>query len=151
MATVKKLSELDGAFSQHPPPPCLHCKKPARLVPASTVYGNRWKGMVWYCEPCRAWCGCHKRSDHKPLGFPANNETRQARRAAHSAFDPLWQEKSARTRENKGRARRRVYQWLADQLDIPVERCHIGEFDKETCDRVVVICQHYPTDTEMKK
>lgn len=64
-----------------------------------------------------------------PLGRLANAELRQAKRAAHAAFDPLWQ--------SRRMSRRSAYAWLAQQLGIAVEDCHIGMFDTESCQRVI--------------
>lgn len=51
---------------------------------------------------------------------------------AHHAFDLLWQ---------KGiMGRQEAYNWLAEQLDIPIFYCHIGKFDIVTCRRVVELC-----------
>lgn len=52
---------------------------------------------------------------------------------AHAIFDPIW---------SQGRMKRRAaYAWLAAQLGIEVDKCHIAMFDADTCDRVVQICQ----------
>ena len=51
-----------------------------------------------------------------------------ARIAAHSAFDPLW--------EQFGWTRSDAYEWLADQLGIAKPDCHMLYFDEETCLRV---------------
>jgi hypothetical protein len=37
--------------------------------------------------------------------------------------------------------RKECYQWLADNLKISVDDCHIGMMDTETCNRVVKICK----------
>ena len=50
---------------------------------------------------------------------------------AHAAFDPIW--------KSGTKKRGSAYAWLADQLGIPARECHIGEFDVETCARVVQI------------
>jgi hypothetical protein len=34
-----------------------------------------------------------------------------------------------------------AYAWLAEKLGIPVQRCHIGEFDATRCREVVRICE----------
>lgn len=51
---------------------------------------------------------------------------------AHAAFDPLW--------KVEGHKRGQLYGWLAKQLGIPKEKCHIGMFDEDMCGRVVEIC-----------
>lgn len=63
--------------------------------------------------------------------LPADAPTRLARQQAHAAFDPLWQ------RAKRRGARSRAYRWLARELGMPVEQCHIGWFDAATCARVI--------------
>jgi hypothetical protein len=87
--------------------------------------------LFYKCDSCIAWVGCHPDTDN-PLGRLANAELRRARFEAHAAFDPMW--KGAVT------TRTQAYTWLADQLGIPAERCHIGSFDVALCRRVVEIC-----------
>jgi hypothetical protein len=66
-----------------------------------------------------------------PLGTLANAATREARKKAKAAFNPLWQ--------GKRMSRTEAYQWLASALGIAnVEECHIGWFDVAMCERVVI-------------
>lgn len=64
-----------------------------------------------------------------------------ARMAAHSAFDPLWQ--------RYGYSRGHAYQWLADQLGIDKSDCHMLYFDEATCLRVKGLCDAYTFKLEM--
>jgi hypothetical protein len=91
------------------------------------------------CLPCSAWVGCH-RGTTKPLGRLANAELREAKTEAHNAFDPLWKFEQFHRQKMK---RTEAYQWLANQLEISVDDCHIGMFDVETCGKVVEICKRY--------
>lgn len=108
-------------------------------------------GLFYGCSRfprCRAAHGAHP--DGTPLGVPAGPETKQARIRAHEAFDRLWKsietlydrplDDSAKRRALKA-ARRRAYAWLRVMLELTEEECHIGRFDKTTCDRVVEICE----------
>lgn len=79
------------------------------------------------CFPCQAWTGM--REDGRPAGRLANNELRQARAAAHHAFDPLWKE--------GGMSRNGAYRWLSFELGIPKNLVHIGNFDVAQCRAVV--------------
>lgn len=54
---------------------------------------------------------------------------REARIAAHTAFDPLWQSGAFR--------RKAAYQLLAARLNISAADCHIGMFDEKQCQKVV--------------
>ena len=123
---------------------CEYCTGQAVLLkfgqegyPYSRAYGP-----VWMCVPCQAWCGCHPGTD-RPLGRLANAELRLAKQAAHAAFDPLWQRKIRKEKCSKNKARNAGYRWLADQLGIPVEKTHIGEFNPAQCAAVVEVCSKY--------
>ncbi|HYW76711.1 MAG TPA: zinc-finger-containing protein [Gammaproteobacteria bacterium] len=121
---------------RRPPERCDVCGGRVVLADTGQVYGPAYagKGQGYLCMSlaCRAYVGCHPGTD-VPLGTMADRETRQARRRAHAAFDPLW-------RRTPG-MRRRAYAWLADQLGLAREECHIGLFDKDTCERVISLCR----------
>jgi hypothetical protein len=121
---------------------CSYCQQRARLTNGKAIYPHRpdlWDKWFWLCGPCEAYVGCHKGGDGtKPLGRLANAELRAAKGQAHAAFDRLWQLWPPREGE-----RRRVYTWLANKLGIDRKHCHIGEFDVETCRRVISICQEH--------
>jgi ssDNA-binding Zn-finger/Zn-ribbon topoisomerase 1 len=97
-------------------------------------------GCVRY-PACDTTHGAH--ADGTPLGVPANKETRQARMAAHAAFDQLWQ---GATKAGKKSARHKAYAWLREQLDLTKEECHIGRFDKAMCQRVIEVCERRQLD-----
>lgn len=103
------------------------------------VYGRDF-GPIYSCV-CGRLVGVH-RGTKKPLGVPADAETRKARIRAHAALDPLW--KRHKNRTSAARKRRKIYRWLAAQLGIAEHDCHIGQFDIQTCDRVVEICTSTP-------
>lgn len=87
--------------------------------------------QFWVCWACRAWVGCHDDDLTRPLGRLANAELRQAKIAAHAAFDGIW----------RGKMRRgAAYRWLAAQLGIDARDCHIGMFDVDQCRRAVEAC-----------
>lgn len=123
---------------------CPYCNSAARLVDDATIYHGRSYGKkVWVCEQfpaCDSYVGCHKGSD-RPLGRMANKALRDAKQAAHGAFDALWLRKVEREGCSKKHARTAGYAWLARQLGIRADECHIGMMDAETCLRVVEICK----------
>lgn len=133
---------------------CPYCKAHAALMlDSAALYNGRNNGPVWICMPCGAWVGVHKNSPrYLPLGRLANAELRAAKVRAHEVFDPLWQRKIIKPRQDdkgvKRRARAEGYHWLAQQLGISFEECHIGNFDLETCQRVVDICAPYHPDMQ---
>lgn len=134
---------------------CPYCNRPAPLVSGLEVYPHRrdlWPKKFYLCKPCDAWVGCHPPASAEgggqgdgtvPLGRLANAELRAAKQAAHAAFDPLW--KSGLMR------RRKAYGWLAKQLDIPVQECHIGMFDVPQCNRVVAHALAYRSKEARKE
>lgn len=126
--------------------PCPYDGAKVRLGYLVEVYGERARlfgdGHVWMCSnypKCDAYVGCH-RGTTIPLGRIANRELRRAKMAAHAAFDPIWRDYSRRNRVPKRRARLNAYLWLAEELRMPAEKCHIGEFDVAECLKVVEIC-----------
>lgn len=116
-------------------PICPYCGKPSEKVTGKSIYPHRsdLDNKTFYrCKPCDAYVGCHPNTD-TPLGRLANSDLRSAKRRAHEWFDPLWKAGSM--------SRRQAYEWLAGQLGIKVDDCHIGEFDAEQCERAIVVCK----------
>lgn len=127
-------------------PRCPYCDQDAELVTGDAIFHLRHDlsaKYFWRCEPCDAHVGCHapgavvhgslKSDGTLPLGTLANRELRQARTRVHNAFDWVWR---------TGRLHRTsAYAWLAGRLDIPINSCHIGTFDLETCNRVIEVME----------
>lgn len=109
---------------------CKYCGRGAELHSGLAVYPDR-KDLAdrkfWVCWPCNAWVGCQRDGD-MPLGELADEELRDARIAAHTAFDPVWKEE----RLSKADA----YAWLSRKLGIPKERCYIGLLELDECRQV---------------
>lgn len=123
---------------------CQYCNNPAVLTSSSEVYREDY-GPIWLCRPCGAWVGVHSNSKtNKPKGSLANAELRGWRKKAHAAFDPTWR-RAARRGRGIPYARTEAYKQLAEALGIPVSRCHIGEFDIDTCKRAISACRKAKT------
>ena len=108
-------------------PICPYCGQPSNLVNGKIVYPHRhdlYDKQFWLCQPCVAFVGCYPHST-KPLGSLANAELRKERSKVHAAFDLIW--------KRGGTPRSKAYIWLANQLGLPVEECHIGMFDVQLC------------------
>nr|WP_200562659.1 zinc-finger-containing protein [Paraburkholderia aspalathi] len=124
-------------------PSCQYCGSEAKLVTGEVIYprlSNLHGKHFWHCAPCGAWVGCHDAGNGygdgtRPLGELANAELREAKKSMHAAFDPIWQSNQMR--------RKQAYQWLADALGIPVDKCHVGMFSIEQCVRAKAICEAY--------
>ncbi|MBY8279756.1 DUF3268 family zinc-finger domain-containing protein [Vibrio fluvialis] len=114
---------------------CPYCGSQAKLVKGKVIYPRRqdlFNKNFYLCENGhdRAYVGCHK-GTATPLGRLADANLRSDKSAAHCAFDRLW---------NEGHMKRgEAYKWLAEQLGIQQEECHIGMFDRVTCRKVVEI------------
>lgn len=120
-------------------PICPYCQQPALFIESSAEVYSRDYGPLWICRPCQAWVGTHKndgnpeRDKNRPLGRLANAELRAAKIKAHDAFDPLWQ---------RGVMQRpAAYKWLAREMGIDRNQCHIGLFDVGQCLKLVEICR----------
>ena len=142
---AKDRRRLEASFGPEPSAvACGECEKTARLVGGERIYPHRpdlFAKRFWLCE-CGAYVGCHL-DTAIPLGTPAGPETQRARRAAHAAFDPLWQAKMRQCGMSKKHARGAAYKWLAEQLGIEPKACHIGMFDAATARRVADLCAPY--------
>lgn len=65
---------------------------------------------------------------------PAGSNLARARINAHMALDVIWKFGAMK--------RSQAYAWLAKEMKLPIERCHIGMFDETQCARVIEICDH---------
>lgn len=124
---------------------CPYCGRPPVLVSSHVKYGDDF-GLIYLCHPCDAWVGVHK-GTHLSLGRLANADLREAKKLAHLYFDKIaktglinqiWPKIIPNT-SNRSKA----YLWLSEQMNIPVEFCHIGMFDIDECYQVVDICQPF--------
>lgn len=109
---------------------CPECHAPMVLR-----YTKKFHRYFYGCSnfpDCREVHGAHQ--DGRPLGIPANKETRAARIQAHKAFDRVWKTKTG--------TRSLAYTVLAQRLNIPVRDCHIGQFTKEQCQAVIETCSN---------
>ena len=127
-------------------PICPYCGKVAELVGNAVIYGRTvGHGQAWACgnfPKCDAYVGCHH-GTNIPLGSLANKALRKARGAAHRALDPLWTRKMKVDGCARFKARSAAYRWIAKQLEIGFDFCHIAMFNEAQCRRVVKICAPY--------
>lgn len=120
---------------------CPYCGDRSELIDSKEIYGRSY-GNIYICRPCDAYVGCHKYSTNAK-GSLANKELRDARQAAHAAFDPIWELKMARSGCDRQSARENAYQWLSRQLNIAREETHIAMFDLLHCQAVVKLCNEW--------
>lgn len=123
-------------------PECPYCPGLfADLVTGLDIYPGRHDlahKRFWRCPQCAARVGCHPAADSPrggigdgtvPLGRLANAELRNARTRAHDAFNPLFESGTMR--------RAQAYAWLARELNMTADECHLGNFDIADCNRVI--------------
>lgn len=128
--------KIDPRSLLQAPTTCIYCKSPVKYCSHAEIYNgkvfNAWP-YIYLCtnNACKASVGTHEGTEY-PLGTLADQATKNARKAAHAAFDPIWKTKQMRRED--------AYQWLADQLDIEKWRCHISWFDISFCNQVVKLC-----------
>lgn len=119
---------------------CPYCASAVELVTVEAVY-LRHKTIaarrLWRCVMCDAYVGCHKGSD-RPLGTLANGATRRARNAVHKIFDRLWHRGVGGAFDGRRGA---AYRWLAEQIGIEVDACHIAMFDEQRCHAAIAAVQ----------
>lgn len=118
------------------PQTCPYCHSSVTYTSHAVLYGGRefsdWP-YIYLCtnEACKASVGTHQGTEY-PLGTLADTATKNARKAAHAAFDPIW-----KNQPNKSKARVEAYTWLAKELDLDKWRCHISWFDISYCQAVI--------------
>ena len=79
--------------------------------------------LMYKCPDCRAIHAAFR--DGRPVGTPANKETRHLRYKLHKLMDPLWE---------KGLiSRRHLYERMGEHLELDEEACHVGRFDADQC------------------
>lgn len=140
----ERMAEVQPTLVQmYPASSVLDCPEcgGAMVLRKSLKYPKPFYGCVHF-PYCRATHGAHP--DGKPLGIPANAETKRWRIAAHAALDPLWgRDEPGLHSQVQKRYRNAVYAWLGERLGIMdvKQNCHIAMFDTARCQRVIEICQ----------
>jgi ssDNA-binding Zn-finger/Zn-ribbon topoisomerase 1 len=104
---------------------CAECGAPMTL--RNSKYG-KFFGCTNFPE-CRGTHGTYP--DGRPLGNPADAETKHYRIAAHYVFDSLWKSKMV--------TRNRAYSWMQQVMTLSSEEAHIGNFTKEQCKRLIML------------
>lgn len=116
-------------------PICPYCQNESKGVGGNVIYPNRHdlKNKWFYqCMPCEAYVGCHPNTK-APLGRLANAELRRWKSTAHKVFDQIW--------KSGEMTRKEAYQFLAKQMQLTPETCHIGMFNINQCKAVYAICK----------
>lgn len=109
---------------------CPYCHEPAEFISSAEFYGRDYGSNLYICRPCGARVGTHKNSK-RPLGTMANVKLRALRKICHRQFDPKW--------KSKQMSRSAAYRWLAEKMEVPQEKAHIGMFNEEQCYKLIKI------------
>ncbi len=108
--------------------PKCHCGMVLRKT-KKYQYGNGQDRLFFSCS---RWPHCNMtvcaHPDGTPMGFPADEETKAARRRAHGELEKY----IART----GCSKNAAYRKLCSLLGLTRKEGHIGMFDRITCDRL---------------
>ncbi len=113
---------------------CTYCNKKTEWVSNEKIYGRRYgkSYMMWLCEPCDAYVGCHNNSK-KALGTLANKQLRELRKESKNLFITKYLHRWDCANHIKDS----MYKRLADELKIKVSECHFGLFDETMCKKVI--------------
>ena len=118
------------------------CSENIKLVPAPKLKFKNFSQM-YVCYDCNASVGCHVNSS-LPLGKMADKETRQLRVELHTIFDRLWKSDLL--------SRDKAYCWLARNLEIETEDCHIAWFSKsQLIEAIDLVAKHIADNLEILK
>lgn len=113
---------------------CAECGGPMRLLRLVDNATEKQIGQFYGCKQYPAcYCTHSAHADGKPMGKPANAETRAKRHEAHGVFDKLWKGDGWMTRAA-------AYRWLAEQFG--ADEVHMGSMDLEECERVIRMSTH---------
>jgi hypothetical protein len=134
-------------------PVTCYCGSPAHLHSNERRYGRKVGNVpfMYICDryiaaiekgqkpPCLGTVGVHPSG--KPLGKIPDEQTKVMRRKLHAIVDAEWQNRRYSSRRNE---RGRVYGWLRRITGMSAEECHIGNFDADTCLKVMKLIQENP-------
>lgn len=121
------------------PTVCNICGGEVEYVELTKVYGNYLKygkksGYCYHCTKCGATVGTHEDRPLDAFGILADKKMCELRQKAHSLFDKLWRNHEERTK---------MYQKLADAMQIPVEECHFSYFSVEELEKSLIFLKKW--------
>jgi hypothetical protein len=121
---------------------CPYCKNPADFKHDSRmVYHGKDYGPIYICFPCDAYIGC-KKGTYIPLGRLANAELRLWRKKFRTVFDPKWNPPKNSLLDEYGKDfQAKAYTRLARILRIPIQQCHLSNFNAATIKKAVELIE----------
>lgn len=124
------------------PTKCNLCGGKVIYISNAKLYGKEYgSGKCYFCTSCGAYVGTHKPRPMEALGLLADKEMRDLKMQCHDLFDKQW--KDFPSKKERQDARSLAYKNLADKLEIPIEECHFGYFDKEQLQKTYDILQNF--------
>lgn len=130
-ALSDEISEMLGSLDEFDWSTELECPE----CNGKMVLRNSRFGLFYGCmkfPQCKATHGAHQHNG-KPLGTPANKETKRWRMKAHDAFDRLWKNGGELSRSG-------AYKWMQEKMSLPAEEAHIGMFTAFQCKELLKHC-----------
>jgi len=117
---------------------CPYCNSTTKVVSEEFIYGRSYNNKSMICcvnfPKCDSYVGTHE-EDGSSLGRLANSELRKYKKVCHDWFDKIWMDKHL--------TRNEAYEWLSDELEIPLDYTHIGFFNITTCKKVIKLCINF--------
>ena len=100
------------------PTKCNLCNGKVEYTSNARIYGRTYgSGKCYRCRSCGAYVGTHECRPKEAFGILADEEMRKLKIRCHSVFDNLWQ---FRPENERQRHRKKLYEKLAVELDIPI-------------------------------
>lgn len=119
-------------------PVCAECGAAMRLQSTNRfTYADGSPKKFWSCTrwpACNGMHGAHQ--DGRPLGTPANKETKEWRIKAHDAFDRLW-------KVERRMARSVAYRWMQARMGLTDDEAHIGKFNITKCKWLIRLVEEF--------
>ena len=92
--------------------------------------GKSMRKIKWN-EHIKWVCDCGMMKWNGSTSTPATQEVFDLRRKCHSKFDELWKDGFM--------SRSKAYKKLGKLMDLPRKKCHIGMFQKEECEKLLLL------------
>lgn len=113
---------------------CPSCNNPMMQETSKFTYSDGRFKKFWCCHNCSITHSAHP--DGRPVGVPANKETREWRQKAHKAFNKTWQQ--------WGYSQGKAYILMQRLMGMTQQEAHIGNFDKRQCQILIQLLELLP-------
>lgn len=108
------------------------------LLTSNSVVHRRKQGSgkCYVCTCCGARVGTHIKRPYEAYGILCDKEMCDARVRCHDLLDIHW-----KTKRNRVKYRRVMYDWLAKKMQIARKECHISRFNKDELNQAIEILE----------